>query len=254
MNSTLKVCIGLGCSFATNLSFAEQSTYVGASHFAFFEVPFLILAVVLSVYCAVTLKNLDISPSPKQLSRAMFAFSSGFLIMAVGHAVMLYRKFNEIDLFIEIFGPTLGGFIWIIALSLTWIFFAIGAYILIRSITRSEIKNETDQLQKLNKELVDKAYNDGLTQLLNRQCFEDNAANYWHDIQNNHAQSQFSVLMIDADYFKTINDKFGHSGGDFVLKTIADNLKRTVRNDDAIFRYGGEEFCALLKKASIQRC
>ena len=95
------------------------------------------------MYCAITLKNLNIVPSPKQLSRAMFAFSTGFLIMAVGHAVMLYRKFNDIDLFIAIFGPTLGGAIWIIALSLTWIFFAIGAYILIRSITRSEIEQRT---------------------------------------------------------------------------------------------------------------
>lgn len=59
-----------------------------------------------------------------------------------------------------------------------------------------------------------------------------------------------SVLMLDIDHFKSINDSFGHATGDQVLKTIAAALKDSLRNIDMVFRYGGEEFLVLLSNTS----
>jgi diguanylate cyclase (GGDEF)-like protein len=59
-------------------------------------------------------------------------------------------------------------------------------------------------------------------------------------------QQPLSVLMLDIDHFKHINDQFGHSVGDNVLKSIAAALKSSLRNVDMVFRYGGEEFMVLL--------
>ncbi|WP_068830665.1 GGDEF domain-containing protein [Pseudomonas sp. BMS12] len=59
-----------------------------------------------------------------------------------------------------------------------------------------------------------------------------------------------SVLMLDIDHFKAINDRFGHGTGDEVLKAIAASLKDSLRNIDMVFRYGGEEFLVLLSNTS----
>ena len=59
-----------------------------------------------------------------------------------------------------------------------------------------------------------------------------------------------SVLMLDIDHFKSINDRFGHATGDEVLKAVAAALKGSLRNIDMVFRYGGEEFLVLLSNTS----
>ncbi len=59
-----------------------------------------------------------------------------------------------------------------------------------------------------------------------------------------------SVLMLDIDHFKSINDRFGHGTGDHVLKAVAAALKDSLRNIDMVFRYGGEEFLVLLSNTS----
>jgi diguanylate cyclase (GGDEF)-like protein len=59
----------------------------------------------------------------------------------------------------------------------------------------------------------------------------------------------FSVMVIDADHFKDINDRFGHLEGDEVLKKIAATVKRSLRAGDCVFRFGGEEFIVLVDSA-----
>lgn len=63
-------------------------------------------------------------------------------------------------------------------------------------------------------------------------------------------QQPLSLLMLDLDHFKRINDSFGHSTGDEVLKAIAATLKAQLRNIDMIFRFGGEEFLVVLSNTS----
>ena len=59
------------------------------------------------------------------------------------------------------------------------------------------------------------------------------------------SKTPLSVVMADIDHFKSINDRFGHPGGDEVLREVAHRLQYTFRKEDAVGRYGGEEFMAL---------
>jgi diguanylate cyclase (GGDEF)-like protein len=61
-----------------------------------------------------------------------------------------------------------------------------------------------------------------------------------------------SVMMVDIDHFKSINDDFGHGVGDDVIRQIADVLKSESRANDCVGRYGGEEFCVILVAADVE--
>ncbi len=65
-------------------------------------------------------------------------------------------------------------------------------------------------------------------------------------------EQPLSVLMVDLDFFKRINDTYGHAAGDHVIKTVAKTLRAASRNADMTFRYGGEEFVLLLNKTDAQ--
>lgn len=64
-------------------------------------------------------------------------------------------------------------------------------------------------------------------------------------------QQDISLLMLDIDYFKSINDTYGHAGGDLVLQRVAQQIQKCCRGADTLFRYGGEEFAVILPTASI---
>ena len=85
---------------------------------------------------------------------------------------------------------------------------------------------------------------DSLTELYNHRHSIDLVSN---EVQRmGRYQENFSVLMIDVDHFKDINDRHGHPAGDAVLRELAQIIKDTLRTVDAVGRYGGEEFIAIL--------
>ncbi|MEO8156027.1 MAG: GGDEF domain-containing protein [Rhizobacter sp.] len=89
---------------------------------------------------------------------------------------------------------------------------------------------------------------DGLTELLNRRAVDDLLRDEAR--RSGRSNRPFSVLMIDADYFKTINDRFGHAAGDEALRHLAQILRSQMRDIDRVGRFGGEEFIALLPGTS----
>lgn len=98
-------------------------------------------------------------------------------------------------------------------------------------------------------ELEHVAQTDSLTGLLNRGAFE---VVLRRDLQRCHRSgSTVAVMLIDLDYFKQVNDSFGHAVGDRVLRRISSALTAHTRPSDVLSRYGGEEFVVLLREAGV---
>jgi diguanylate cyclase (GGDEF)-like protein len=91
---------------------------------------------------------------------------------------------------------------------------------------------------------------DSLTGINNRASM-DNALNREVELSHRH-DSPLSLLIIDIDHFKRVNDTLGHTAGDTVLKLMAKCVKETMRTSDMLFRYGGEEFALLLSGTDIE--
>ena len=89
-------------------------------------------------------------------------------------------------------------------------------------------------------EINDKIYRDSLTQVMNRKYFDDKLA--MHNCQ--------AVVMADIDFFKDVNDNYGHQCGDAALAAVASILSSSVRNLDRVVRYGGDEFLISFKGIS----
>ncbi len=105
------------------------------------------------------------------------------------------------------------------------------------------------ELEELQAELLEMVNRDSLTKVHSRRylldCLEIESA------RTLRANEPMSLLILDVDYFKSINDRFGHGNGDLVLQEIAQVCESTLRPYDVIARFGGEEFVALLPNTSL---
>ncbi len=106
--------------------------------------------------------------------------------------------------------------------------------------TLRTLKKTQEELHNTNRELRYISATDSLSNLYNRRKIEellftssDRAEKY---------NERFSLILLDIDLFKKINDEYGHPAGDKVIKQLAENLKTNVRDEDAVGRWGGEEF------------
>lgn len=96
----------------------------------------------------------------------------------------------------------------------------------------------------LYRNAVQSAFIDGLTGVKNRAAFE---SNYKREVEiSRRRSSELSLIVLDIDLFKRVNDRFGHSVGDLVLKNVAQTVEASIRSSDALYRYGGEEFVLVL--------
>ncbi|MEO0323730.1 MAG: GGDEF domain-containing protein [Myxococcota bacterium] len=103
--------------------------------------------------------------------------------------------------------------------------------------------------QRAAQRLYDSAVRDALTQLHNRRYLDERLESELAYAMRH--SSALSVMLVDLDHFKGINDTFGHPAGDTVLRTVAATLGRVVRAEDLVARYGGEEFCVLARGINV---
>lgn len=106
-----------------------------------------------------------------------------------------------------------------------------------------------DELKDVNLRLNDLAYTDALTGLYNHRYFQESLSNELARAAR--YQASVSLIIFDIDFFKKVNDTYGHPAGDQVLKNIAKEVKKTVRPSDIVARYGGEEFAVILPETDI---
>lgn len=110
-----------------------------------------------------------------------------------------------------------------------------------------------DQLQRANEKLEALAIRDGLTNLFNRRYLIENLE--LEVARSRRYERPFSVLFLDIDDFKQLNDQYGHLAGDVVLRGVAETLMSTesgIRSSDFAARYGGEEFCVVLPETPLE--
>lgn len=113
------------------------------------------------------------------------------------------------------------------------------------------IDERTRALEQANRRLERLSQTDGLTGVANRRHFDQELARAWSDSKQ--LPQPLSLLMIDVDWFKRYNDRYGHLAGDSCLQAIAHCLAQVARREgETIARYGGEEFALLLPNTSLQ--
>ena len=105
-----------------------------------------------------------------------------------------------------------------------------------------------EQLAKENFENKANAQHDSLTGVYNRLYFEQHLSNCIQIAKN--SNHKFALLFIDLNGFKHLNDTYGHDFGDFVLKSIAEDISATVRENDLVSRIGGDEFVIIMSEIS----
>jgi len=112
------------------------------------------------------------------------------------------------------------------------------------------LKKSQAEVAKKNKELAYLASRDPLTGCLNRRAYFDVLDSRFATLLE--SGEAFASVMLDIDHFKSVNDTYGHSVGDMVIKQLAKTILANMRTGDLACRYGGEEFCLYLKDADAQ--
>lgn len=162
------------------------------------------------------LVSVQVRPLPPRITGFLTA---GLAIWLVSQTADLMDEFLRQPLWISTYGEDIARVTGMLLVTL-------GVLWLIRHSART-----MQELERLS-------YHDSLTGLCNRRMLARRTAE--------RGEASYSLLMLDLDHFKAVNDEFGHDGGDEALREIADLLRAAFRDGDEIFRLGGEEFAVLL--------
>jgi diguanylate cyclase (GGDEF)-like protein len=125
----------------------------------------------------------------------------------------------------------------------------------VKAQARLEVANSTLQaqileIQSLQAKLREQAIRDSLTSLYNRRFLEETLDREVAAAARSH--SSLTIIMLDLDYFKEFNDRYGHAAGDAVLRVVGSLLRGNTRSSDVSCRYGGEEFIVVLPGAGLE--
>jgi diguanylate cyclase (GGDEF)-like protein len=117
------------------------------------------------------------------------------------------------------------------------------------SLVYTRLQEAMEEIKTLNKKLETAANTDSLTGLINRRAFV--AMTEYEKKRFARSSRPFSLIMCDIDHFKRINDTMGHDAGDFILAELAKLLRESLRQQDMVCRWGGEEFIILLPETDL---
>lgn len=116
-----------------------------------------------------------------------------------------------------------------------------------------KVQSANQKLKEANDQLAYQSLRDPLTGLFNRRSFQEQMEQRKVQVERRQLASLTTdgFILLDVDFFKHVNDHFGHAAGDTVLVEIANRLSGLTRNDDMVLRWGGEEFLILLRRVDI---
>lgn len=114
----------------------------------------------------------------------------------------------------------------------------------------NEVKCEADEIRKKSQEMEVEVYRDALTGLHNRKAYDEKIEEILAHVKRYDISA--SLMICDIDFFKKINDNYGHKVGDLALKKLAELLKERLRINDFIARYGGEEFAIVIPHTDMK--
>jgi diguanylate cyclase (GGDEF)-like protein len=109
--------------------------------------------------------------------------------------------------------------------------------------------HDVSEVAVYERRLLDLNNLDPLTGIYNRRFLESRLKDEFNRFKR--YGGNFSLIMMDIDHFKQVNDEYGHQCGDFILKSISSRICSLIRNVDYLARYGGEEFCCLLPETRL---
>lgn len=114
------------------------------------------------------------------------------------------------------------------------------------------LTRKNQRLKSMTEKLEVLAITDGLTKVYNHRYFREALQKEFN--RSKRLNKYLGLIMIDMDYFKTINDDYGHQTGDKVLEKVARTIQDNIRNIDTVARYGGEEFTVILPESNGRDC
>jgi diguanylate cyclase (GGDEF)-like protein len=113
----------------------------------------------------------------------------------------------------------------------------------------AKLRDKNHQLQQANEVLEQLSITDGLTKLHNHRFFHDHLTREIKRV--NRVRKPLSMILVDVDDFKALNDKLGHAAGDELLRRIATVMNDSIRESDLLARYGGDEFVVLASDTEL---
>lgn len=192
-----------------------------------------------------------------QTTISIFLITLLLLFLFVILIKMEFRELNSLSKNVIKYDPKLNNFKLIASKRLDEIGIIHNAIIsMVRRITsnseelENKVKERTKELQEANEKLKSLSITDPLTNTYNRRYFEKHLKSLLNLAKRKNID--VSIIMCDIDFFKEVNDSYGHQAGDVVLKKIASIMSKTLkRSSDFVSRYGGEEFVIVLYDTNI---
>lgn len=110
--------------------------------------------------------------------------------------------------------------------------------------------NDVTKVAVYEQKLIESSWRDALTGVYNRNFFEEKIKEEFD--RHKRYSRPLSLIIFDLDFFKRVNDTYGHQCGDLVLKVVSSKISESIRTTDFITRYGGEEFCCILPETPLE--